>query len=57
MLLALAILEELFGMADSTLIGTTYTTDTLLNVGGILFVVVIALLLRQVREELKKQGG
>ena len=56
-LLALAVLEELAGMADSTLIGPTYTTDTLLNVGGILFVVVIALLLRQVREELKKQRG
>ncbi len=56
-LLALAVLEELLRMADSTLIGQTYTTDTLLNVGGILFMVVISLLLRQVREELKKQGG
>ena len=42
--MALAVLEELVCMADLTLIGQTYTTDTFLNVGGILFVVVIALL-------------
>jgi hypothetical protein len=56
-LLALAVLEELARMVDFTLVGQAYTTDTFLHVGGILFVVVIALLLRQVREELKKRSG
>ena len=41
--MALAVLEELVRMADLTLIGQTHT-DTFLNVGGILIVVVIALL-------------
>ena len=55
-LLALAVLEELARLMDFSLIGPTYTTDTLLSVGAIMFVVVIALLLRQVREELRKKN-
>ncbi len=53
--LVLVPLEELAGWFGSSLLARAYSPGTLLSVGAVLFVVVIALLLRQIREELKRR--
>ncbi len=53
--LVLVPLEELARWFGSSLLARTYTPGTLLDVGAVLFVVVIVLLLRQIREEMKSQ--
>ncbi len=53
--LVLVIVEELLLSFGSSFLAQAYTPETLLNIGGVLFVVVIALLLRQIREELKRR--
>jgi protein-S-isoprenylcysteine O-methyltransferase Ste14 len=50
----LVLVEELALWFGSSLLAQAYTPKTLLNIGAVLFVVVIALLLRQIREELKR---
>ncbi len=54
--LALVLAEELALSFGSSFLSKTYTTETLLNIGTVLFIVVIALLLRQIREELKSRN-
>ena len=54
--LVLALVEELAFWFGSSLLPQAYPPEKLLNIGGVLFVVVIALLLRQIREELKKRN-
>ncbi len=54
--LVLVPLEELARWFGSSLLTRTYQQETLLNVGAVLFVVVIVLLLRQIRDELRKRN-
>ena len=54
--LVLVLVEELALWFGSSLLANAYTPETLLNIGAVLFVVVIALLLRQIREELKRRN-
>ena len=54
--LVLVLVEELALSFGSSFLAQAYTPETLLNIGAVLFVVVIALLLRQIREELKKRN-
>ncbi len=53
--LVLVLLEELVNLFGRSLLAQVYQQETLLNVGAVLFVVVIVLLLRQIREEMKSQ--
>ena len=53
--LVLVFLEELVNLFGRSLLARAYQQETLLNVGAVLFVVVIVLLLRQIREEMKSQ--
>ena len=53
--LALVIIEELSLSFGRSFLSNAYTPETLLNIGAILFIVVITLLLRQIREELKRR--
>ncbi len=53
--LVLVLLEELVNLFGRSLLARVYQQETLLNVGAVLFVVVIVLLLRQIREEMKTQ--
>ncbi len=54
--LVFVVLEELAHWFGSSLIARAYSSGTLLNVGAVLFVVVIVLLLRQIRDELKRRN-
>jgi len=54
LLLGLAILEGVVNLFGYTVLRGTYTAGRLLEIAGILLVFLIALLLRQVREELRK---
>ena len=51
--LVLVLVEELAIWFESSLLGNAYTPETLLLVAAVLFLVVISLVLRQIREELK----
>jgi len=51
--LVLVLVEELAKWFESSLLGGAYAPQTLLFVAAVLFVVVISLVLRQIREELK----
>ena len=54
--LALVIVEELALSFGDSFLSRAYTPETLLNIGAVFFLVVIALLLRQIREELKRKN-
>ncbi len=54
--LVLVLLEELINWFGSSLLTRIYQQETLLNVGAVLFVVVIVLLLRQIRDELRRRN-
>ncbi len=54
--LVLVFAEELAIWFGGSLLAQAYTPETLLNIGAVLFIVVIALLLRQIREELKRRN-
>ncbi len=54
--LVLVIVEELALSFGSSFLAQAYTPETLLNIGTVLFIIVIALLLRQIWEELKKRN-
>ncbi len=54
--LVLVIVEELALSFGSSFLSRAYAPETLLNIGAVFFLVVIALLLRQIREELKKRN-
>ena len=52
----LVVVEELALWFGSSLFAQAYTPETLLYIGAVLFVIVIALLLRQIREGLKTRN-
>jgi hypothetical protein len=54
-LMILVGLEELVRFAGSTLLARTYSPETLLGLSVSLFVVAIALLLRQIREAMNAE--
>ncbi len=54
LLLILAMVEKVFNWSGYTIIGANYAPGRLLEFAGILLVFVIALLLRDIREELRK---
>ncbi len=54
--LALVIVEEFALLFGDSFLSRAYTPETLLNIGAVFFLVVIALLLRQIREELKRRN-
>ena len=56
LLLALAVIEKLLNLLGSSMPGLTLRPRHLLEWAVILLVFVIVLLLRQIREELKKRG-
>ena len=53
--LVLAILERVLNAAGYTFLRAVYTPGRLVEFSGILLIFVVALLLRQVREELRKK--
>jgi hypothetical protein len=55
-LFAIAVLERIANVFDYTILKTAYSPGRLLEFAGILLILVIALVLRQVREELKKKA-
>jgi len=56
-LAGLGVLEWLLRSFDYTIVGEAFTAGRLLEFGVIALVFVIALLLRQIREELRKASG
>lgn len=54
--LVLVLAEELALSFGSSFLSKAYTTETLLNIGTVLFIVVIALLVRQIREEMMRKN-
>jgi hypothetical protein len=52
-LLALAVLEKILGILGYTLLGGVYAPGRLLEFAGILVLFAIALLARQIREEIR----
>ena len=54
LLLAVGIVERLANGFGYTLLGGSYTPGRLLELAGILLIFVVAILLRQIREALKK---
>ncbi len=54
--LVLVIVEELALSFGSSFLSRAYAPETLLNIRAVFFLVVIALLLRQIREELKRRN-
>lgn len=56
-LLAIAILDRVLNLFGYTILGGEYTSGRILEFSAIMLVVVIALLLRQIREGLKLRMG
>jgi hypothetical protein len=57
-LLAVAVIEKIVNVFDYTILGgTTYVPSRLLEFSTILVIFVIALVIRQVREELRKRSA
>jgi hypothetical protein len=55
-LIAVGVIEYLANMFGYTVIGLAHTPSHLIELGAALTVIVIALLLRQIREQLRKSG-
>jgi hypothetical protein len=55
-LIALGVIEYVANMLGYTVIGLAHTPSRLIELGAALTVIVIALLLRQIREQLRKSG-
>jgi len=53
-LVVIAAVEKVANLTGYTIVRSAYTTGRLLEVASLLIIFVIALLLRQIREELKK---
>jgi hypothetical protein len=56
-LLAIAVLERFVNTFGYTILGTSYTPGRMLEFAGIMLLFVIAILLRQAREELRRKGA
>jgi hypothetical protein len=56
-LLGLSVFEALANLRDYTILRGTYTAGRLLEFAAILLIFVMAILMRQVREELRKRGA
>ena len=57
LLLAAAILERVVNYFGYTILGANYTPGRMLEFAGIMLLFVIAMLLRQTREELRHKGA
>ena len=57
LLLAIAVLERLVNYFGFTILGSGYSAGRMLEFAGIMLLFVIALLLRQTREELRRKGA
>jgi len=57
LLLTIAVLERLVNYFGFTILGTSYTPGRMLEFAGIMLLFVIALLLRQTREELRRKAA
>ncbi len=57
LLLAIAVIERLVNYFGFTILGAGYTPGRMLEFAGIMLLFVIALLLRQTREELRRKGA
>lgn len=55
LLLAIAVLERLVNYLGFTIVGSSYAPGRMLEFAGIMLLFVIALLLRQAREELRNR--
>ena len=53
----IAVIERVLGLFGYTILGELYAPGRLVEFSTVLLIFVIALLLRQVREELKKRNG
>ena len=56
LLLGIAVLERLVNFFGFTVLGTSYTPGRMLEFAGIMLLFVIAILLRQTREELRRKS-
>lgn len=56
LLLAIAVIERLVNFFGFTVLGTSYTPGRMLEFAGIMLLFVIAILLRQTREELRRKS-
>jgi uncharacterized metal-binding protein len=56
-LLAIAILERLVNFFGYTVLGTSYTPGRMLEFSAIMLLFVIAILIRQTREELRRRDA
>ena len=54
-LLGIAVLEKLVNMNGYTILGAHYTPGRMLEFSGILLIFVVAMLLRNIREELRSE--
>ncbi len=57
LLLAAAVLERIVNYFGYTFLGANYTPGRMLEFAGIMLLFVIAILLRQTREELRHKGA
>ena len=57
LLLAIAVLERLVNYVGYTIVGAAYTSGRLLEFAAMMLLFVIAILLRQTREELRKRSA
>lgn len=57
LLLAIAVLERLVNYTGYTIVGGAYTAGRMLEFAGIMLLFVIAIVLRQSRDELRKRGA
>ncbi len=57
LLLAIAVVERLVNYAGFTIVGSAYTAGRMLEFAGIMLLFVIAIVLRQARDELRKRGA
>jgi hypothetical protein len=57
LLLAVAVLERLVNYFGVTFLGATYTPGRMLEYAGIMLLFVIAILMRQARDEFRRRGA
>ncbi len=57
LLIALGLLDRFLNFFGFTILTSGYTSGRMLEIGAIMLIVVIALLLRQIREELKGRAA
>lgn len=56
LLIAIGIIDRLLNFSGYTILPSGYTSGRMLELAGIMLIVVVALLLRQIREQLAKKA-